>query len=308
MQPIYLKACQLWSQIEDQSRQALASGALHPYASQAQLLHDGAVDFVVRVITNLARKDKCAGPGASSQAVKDPFLPPYETDLYVGDLSATHVALLNKFNVLNHHLLIVTRNFEDQRRCLTAADFDALALAMTDDGLLGFYNAGPLSGASQSHKHLQVVRLPLAEVGDALPMRIALNAAQADGSVYRSPRLPFAHAILPLNSIWAQPAVGAQLLAAYRKLLQGVGLPLPGVENHDAMCGAYNLLLTRQWMWLVPRRMSRHQNIDVNALAYAGALLLRDETQLEQLQRLGPMQLLCTCAGESVQTGELSCK
>lgn len=188
MQQTYVNVWDLWPQVERKSRQALASGVLHPIASQAQLLRDGGIDFVVRVITNLARKVKHTESGSSSQSVKDPFLPPYEADLYVGDLSATHVALLNKFNVLDQHLLIVTRAFEDQCRWLTMADFDALALAMTDDGLLGFYNAGPESGASQPHKHLQVVRLPLADIGEALPIQTALNEARPDGLVYRSPR------------------------------------------------------------------------------------------------------------------------
>ncbi len=224
----YLQAEDLWIQVARQGRRALASGALHPIASQARLLHESGLDFVVRVTTNLARKAQATEAGDASRPAKDPFLPPYEPDLYVGDLSPTHVALLNKFNVLDHHLLIVTRAFEDQHRWLTLADFEALGQAMTADDLLGFYNAGPQSGASQPHKHLQVVRLPLAEVVDALPMRAALDAAQADGSVFRSPQLPFAHAILPLNAIWTQPGVAARLLAVYRQLLQGVGLPLDG--------------------------------------------------------------------------------
>ena len=41
----------------------------------------------------------------------NPFLP-YDPDLVVADISDTHVALLNKFNVIDHHLLIVTRCFK----------------------------------------------------------------------------------------------------------------------------------------------------------------------------------------------------
>ena len=37
-------------------------------------------------------------------APANPFLP-YEEDLYVCDLSPTHVCLLNKFNVVDHHFL-----------------------------------------------------------------------------------------------------------------------------------------------------------------------------------------------------------
>lgn len=56
--------------------------------------------------------------------VKNPFLP-YEEDLFVADLSDTHLLLLNKFNVVAHHLLVVTRQFEPQSDLVNAADLDA---------------------------------------------------------------------------------------------------------------------------------------------------------------------------------------
>ena len=37
-----------------------------------------------------------------------------------------HLSVLNKFNVLDHHLLIVTREFEPQETLLTLDDFEAL--------------------------------------------------------------------------------------------------------------------------------------------------------------------------------------
>jgi sulfate adenylyltransferase (ADP) / ATP adenylyltransferase len=43
----------------------------------------------------------------------------------VAHLSPTHVCLLNKFNVVAHHVLVVTREFEQQTSPLNAADFDA---------------------------------------------------------------------------------------------------------------------------------------------------------------------------------------
>lgn len=39
-------------------------------------------------------------------------------------LSDTHTCLLNKFNVVAHHSLVVTREFERQTDPLDAADFD----------------------------------------------------------------------------------------------------------------------------------------------------------------------------------------
>jgi ATP adenylyltransferase len=46
----------------------------------------------------------------------NPFLP-CEQDMFVADVSRSHLCLLNKFNVIDHHLLIVTREFENQE-CL----------------------------------------------------------------------------------------------------------------------------------------------------------------------------------------------
>ena len=60
---------------------------------------------------------------------RNPFLP-YEEELWVRHLSQTHTLLLNKFNVVAHHLICVTRKFEQQTQPLTAADLEATWAAM----------------------------------------------------------------------------------------------------------------------------------------------------------------------------------
>ena len=45
-------------------------------------------------------------------------------------LSQTHTLLLNKFNVVAHHLICVTREFEQQTQPLAAADLEATWAAM----------------------------------------------------------------------------------------------------------------------------------------------------------------------------------
>lgn len=53
--------------------------------------------------------------------------PPYDPDLFVADVSDTNLALLNKFSVFDHHLLVVTCRFEEQETLLDIADFQALS-------------------------------------------------------------------------------------------------------------------------------------------------------------------------------------
>jgi len=43
----------------------------------------------------------------------------------------------------------------------------------------------------------------------------------------------------------------------------------------------YNLLATRRWMLVVPRRQERYEKISVNALGFAGSLFVRNAAELE---------------------------
>lgn len=65
-----------------------------------------------------------SGQQQPTQAPRNPFLP-YEEGLWVAHLSDTHTLLLNKFNVVPHHVLVVTRQFESQQDPLNSRDLAA---------------------------------------------------------------------------------------------------------------------------------------------------------------------------------------
>ena len=136
--------------------------------------------------------------GLVSPESTNPFLP-YDPELYVGDLPPAHVCLLNKFNVVDHHLLIVTREFEHQETALTPADFAAMWSCLQQIDGLAFYNSGTVAGASQPHKHLQLVPLPLLEQGPRIPVESAVAQARFVEGVGRSAKLPFLHALAPID-------------------------------------------------------------------------------------------------------------
>jgi ATP adenylyltransferase len=54
----------------------------------------------------------------------------------------------------------------------------------------------------------------------------------------------------------------------------------------------FNLLVTRDWMMLVPRAHAGLDGIPVNALGFAGALLAKNRDQLEIIRRRGPLAVL----------------
>lgn len=283
-----LPPAELIERVHATSEYARTSGALVPLDTEVRLVPDGGVTFLVRVSANVARKQAAAADNGAPAG--DPFAPPYETDLYVGDISPTHAALLNKFNVLDDHVLLVTREWAEQTEMLDTADFQALLLGLAGMDGLAFYNGGTEAGASQPHKHLQLVPLPLAPNGPALPFADLLERAQMGGATGHVPELPFSHAVAPMRAEWLEdPAQHApDVLALAERLWQAVGHD-PRVAQQPI---PYNLLATRRWMWLVPRRQEKYEGLPVNALAFAGGLLAPDEAAFGRLCNLGPMSLL----------------
>lgn len=248
---------------------------------------------MVRIVKNLARKEKATAQqrqAASQGKPTNPFLP-YEEALFVGHLSPTHLCLLNKFNVVDHHLLVVTRAYESQDDWLTQADFTALASTLKEIDGLGFYNGGRIAGASQHHKHLQVVPFPFYGNEATVPIAVLIPASGSTNAqgVERLP-LPFHHGIVDLDLDWDQTAtaIAPILWAHYQRLAAHIGIDLKANQPDRP----YNLLVTRQWMLAVPRSREDYQGIPVNALGYAGSLLVKTAAGLEHLQKIGPLNLL----------------
>lgn len=186
----------LWQRVLEVYSRAQESGAATKTDTHVQLCQDGGIAFVLRVAAALKAKPKggtcgnnrcvavstpqqllCSSHSVqhwlavdthflyshllyvppTSQPPRNPFLP-YEEELWVQHLSDTHTLLLNKFNVVPHHVLVVTRAYESQQDPLNSRDLEATqqVLSAMPQGGVAFYNCGEHSGRSQPHKHVQV--------------------------------------------------------------------------------------------------------------------------------------------------------
>ena len=189
----------------------------------------------------------------------------------------------------------MTRENIDQDVPLDLADFEALEACMHDAPVIVFYNGGAQAGASQRHKHLQVVPLPLGR-GAEFPLAARLEALAPKQGVAVPSDLPFPAALASLEALGAAgpDEAAAELSLLYREMLRRTGV-VPGRTP-------YNLLATRRRLWLVPRTRAEWQGLPVNALGFAGALLVPDEDALARLRTVGPLALLraVTPGGERV--------
>ncbi len=264
-----------WTEVVDRAEAALDAGVMHSFECALEFVQDAGVEFVIRVATKFPRGEGAKGrTGDAPRLPSDPFENP-EPGLIVRDLTPTHRALLNKFSVLREHLLVVTKHFEDQYSLLNERDFEALAMCMEDAEVLGFYNGGTEAGASQRHKHLQVVTLPLSP-RHSVPMDALLAGKDA---------LPFRHAFARLDA--GQIGRPAAMAATYRDLRAAAGL-------EDSR--PYNLLVTHEWMLCVPRARDKFEGVSINSLAFAGSFFVRDAAHAAVICAAKPMSVLKSVA------------
>jgi ATP adenylyltransferase len=279
--------------ITQTTEQALACGALQPIDTTQAVIRQAGVDFLVRSVASLPRKRQAGKADRAKGPDFNPFLPP-EAELTVAEVSGSHLAILNKFNVIDRHLLIITRQFEHQERLLNHADFAALWRCLQEFDALGFYNGGKLAGASQRHKHLQLVPLPLAPDIRGTPMDPLWSDVPVVGEPLSLPVLPFRHRFLRLPELpLADTQANAEhSLRAYQQMLNLLGISVVMRQDGAYQAMPYNLLMTRRWMLLVPRTLEFFHGISINSLGFAGSLFVPRQADLETVERFGPMSFL----------------
>ena len=289
----------LWSETIRRTSSARECGALKSIETEYHLIEQHDISFIVRTLSNLTRKEQARKKQHrqehNTEKRIDPFLP-YEPDLFVGNISPTHICLLNKFNVVDNHLLIVTRAFEEQTDLLNIQDFTALWSCLQEIDGLAFFNGGKIAGASQPHKHLQLIPLPFLANIVYLPLDKAIAKTNFQESLGTIDNFPFLHGIASLEIDLNDSAANAAeiMLQKYHALLGQVGFK-PDFSAQKQP-GAYNFLATRNWMLIVPRSQESFQNISINSLGFAGSLFVRDRASLELLKKLTPLKLLTEVA------------
>ncbi|WP_017293764.1 ATP adenylyltransferase family protein [Geminocystis herdmanii] len=269
------------------TEKALEKKALHPILTTYQILKQDHIPFLIRIVENLERKDNEKKKQKKSQTSFNPFLP-YDRDLFVDNISDSHVAILNKFNVFDHHLLIVTREFEEQESALNLADFSALWTVLSEINGLGFYNSGKLSGASQPHKHLQLVPYPLAQEIETIPINDLVLSYRNTQEIITLKEFPFLHSIVFFDSQQSSQVLSQITLKYYHQLLAQLNINIE--ENKPSQ--NYNLLITKDWMMIIPRTQEKYQSISINSLGFAGAFLVKNSEQLNLIKESNLLKIL----------------
>ncbi len=282
----------LKNKVIKQSGIATKKGILVPAKiEQEYIVTQSGIPFSVRIAPNLARKDKArkAQDDKKLQMGREanPFLP-YNKDLFVSDLSATHLCLINRFTLFEYPLLIVTREFEEQESVLTYEDFYSIGRCLVEMDGLAFYNGGLKAGATQPHKHFHFIPYPLGQSFTTVPIDKIIQAVIGKDEIFSLEVLPYQHLISRLD--WSKgdsPEATAKMLESkYKTLMQSMA------KINFNRKYSYNLIVTQNWMKIALRSAPSYVAISLNSLGFAGIFNVRSEFQVNQIKDLTPLTIL----------------
>jgi ATP adenylyltransferase len=267
----------------ERSLQAERCGALVPLETEVVPLA-GCEPFVLRrLLSETPKHLRSAGPKPN------PFLP-WDPALEVACLSREHVLILNKFPVQRGHVLLIPQRWQPQSGWLSPLDWQALAAVEADTPGLWFFNSCAAAGASQPHRHLQL--LPRQASEPSCPLAAAC-VEQLQG---QQQAWPWHYRLSPRRHTGTADAA-AELLELYHRHQSELGLGAPNQQPQPQH--PYNLILEPNWFMTVVRTREHWAGMSINALGFAGCLLITPESDTAWLQQHGPMALLAAVAGSS---------
>ena len=292
----------LYEQVKRTFDEALKSGAVETLEMQTEYM-DTSVGVPLPLRLPGKRNRKGTSTIATPTAKESPFLHPEPALVVSSDLFPHHNVLLNKFPAVRDHLLLCTKEYEPQRGALSENDVSALSFLVRNayepvERALGFYNGGLVSGASQGHKHAQVVPLGAIcapGIGEeaketSCPCvldRVIQNSNEKERTSGVIDMIPYKHSFEMLNisrdSVKEEQKAFEMLYEAYKRCLDKCGV------DPDDDKTSHNVLVTTEWIIVIPRSAESYEmdgkHASLNAMAFAGSLLVKSKETIESIKQ-----------------------
>ncbi|KAG0253845.1 bifunctional AP-4-A phosphorylase/ADP sulfurylase [Mortierella polycephala] len=259
--------------------------------------------------------DRPSTPVVKTVEKTNPFLP-HSPALYVADASKDHKILLNKYCIVPRHFLVVTKDPLSPEDML--AVWNTLKALRDSQDALAFYNCGTRSGASQPHKHLQVIPLeepaPVAALVREYSKRRPGKKENRPGDVFSVPFNCINHVILLPDPSKTNKDEEDILTEAYITLMDAMMISIREYAEHEQEMGtlstsdrtlcssimssfAYNWILTRDFMMIVPRKQESSNlvkgvELNINSLGFAGMVLAKTKMELDLVEQKGVMEIV----------------
>ncbi len=237
------------------------------------------INFEIRTITNSRLKfplKRSYGP------VRNPFSP-WEKELEISKINNSHILLLNKFPVQIGHMLLITKSMNPQDEWLTINDWDSMKTVDNDTSGLWFFNSCARAGASQTHRHMQLLRRD--KVSSVCPLQSWYSSSSNDN-------IPNKYLRSNIASEKRKPLYedALALYKSYINLCDKLDIGDPVIDKKPKY--PYNMLISPDWISIVKRTKEYARGYSLNALAFGGYILSTKQSDSEWLKVNGPIKLL----------------
>ncbi|AAQ00006.1 MULTISPECIES: ATP adenylyltransferase family protein [Prochlorococcus] len=268
-----------WIKSLSLSKNALENSSLKPINTNLEYLSTATnLIFEYRRVSSINFKFSTTfGPK------ENPFRP-WDKRLQIDTIGNNHILILNKYPVQIGHMLLITRKWYPQDGWLNQTDWEALKAVEKDTSGLWFFNSGPKAGASQNHRHLQLLRRKILDI--SCPLESWYEGNQNINLCESS--------LLRRNICSAKRSIKNEtaydLHNTYIRLCDRIGLGAP--DDSTKPNYPYNLLISPNWIGIIRRSKEYAYGFSLNALAFAGYLLGTNKSNNDWLNKNGPIKLL----------------
>ena len=274
-----MKSETIWSKALEISRKAVDCGAIIPLETIKYESNETFLDYELRFLKSPIPKHFIEyGPK------RNPFIP-WDKRLEIQPVNEKHTLILNKYPVQIGHILLITNKWKPQNGFLNIDDFDAINNVDNDTTGLWFFNSCKEAGASQPHRHFQLLPRHCNEI--ICPRYkwfcSLLNNMKDNNSL-------ISHCISIKRRNINKESNTNDLFNLYKSMINEMNLGVIDVNNQPNK--PYNLLITPEWIALITRKKDRSNGFNINALGFAGYFLGTNKSEVETLIKFGPESIL----------------
>ena len=270
----------LWTKVINTSENAIISGSLKPFKTKLdKLIHQDCIYELRSIIGKPRTQNIINGPKTN------PFSP-WDKKLEVVKILDDHVLILNKFPVELGHMLLITNTWKAQEGWLSKKDWHALVSIENQISGFWFFNNSINAGASQPHRHLQLLRrenskllFPRQYWFENRKDKYNLDISNLDRSC-----------LVLGRKCYKKEDSADELENLYLRLCDEMKLGIPSF-NEKPTC-AYNLIITSKWIALIRRLKESYKGFSINALGFAGYFLVTRESDIKWLKVNHPPSIL----------------
>ncbi len=274
-----MKSQIIWAKALQISRKGVYSGAVIPLETKKYKANNLYCDYELRILLSSIPSYLIEyGPK------RNPFIP-WDARLEIQPIDTKHTLILNKYPVQIGHMLLITNKWKPQNGWLDNDDFDAIKNVDNDTTGLWFFNSSKEAGASQPHRHFQL--LPRHNHESICP-RYDWFCSLLNSKDNRNSLISRCVSIKRRNN--KSDSNSNDLYSSYKSLIHEMNIG--DIDLDSKPLKPYNLIITPEWIALIKRKTDRAYGFSINALGFAGYFLGTKRSDVDQLIKFGPEQIL----------------